>query len=77
MQRALTHLTRTTTPLTTIQTRTLTSTRRRLAEKKKEDLSTDSSVSRDRYPDDKHTVNKAKSGDTHDVQTSNAKGGME
>ena len=39
--------------------------------------STDASVKTDQYPDDKHSVNKAKDGDTNDIQTSNLKGGLE
>lgn len=39
--------------------------------------STDASVKTDKYPDDKHSVNKAKKGDDNDVQTSNLKDGLE
>ncbi|KAH7132360.1 hypothetical protein B0J11DRAFT_225406 [Dendryphion nanum] len=39
-------------------------------------LSTDSSVSKDQYPDDKHATNKASSGDAHDPQSSNLKAGI-
>ncbi|KAJ4376190.1 hypothetical protein N0V83_001471 [Neocucurbitaria cava] len=41
------------------------------------DLSTDDSVKTDAYPDDKHATEKAKEGDTHNVQESNAKAGMD
>ncbi|KAH7386031.1 hypothetical protein BKA66DRAFT_461358 [Pyrenochaeta sp. MPI-SDFR-AT-0127] len=41
------------------------------------DLSTDSSVKTDKYPDDKHAVNKVKEGDTHNVQESNMKEGLD
>lgn len=41
------------------------------------ELSTDGKVKTDLYPDDKHSVNKAKDGDDYDVQTANVKGGME
>lgn len=39
--------------------------------------STDSSVKTDQYPDDEHSVNKAKKGDDNDIQTSNLKDGLE
>ena len=40
-------------------------------------LSTNSKTKTDKYPDDKHAVNKAKEGDTHNIQEANAKAGME
>ena len=40
-------------------------------------LSTNSKTKTEAYPDDKHAVNKTKEGDTHNVQESNAKAGME
>lgn len=40
-------------------------------------LSTNSKTKTDKYPDDKHAVNKVKEGDTNNVQESNAKAGME
>lgn len=41
------------------------------------ELSTNDKTKTDKYPDDEHSVNKAKKGDDYDVQTSNLKGGME
>jgi hypothetical protein len=40
-------------------------------------LSTNSKTKTDKYPDDKHAVNKVKEGDTHNVQEANAKAGIE
>jgi hypothetical protein len=40
-------------------------------------LSTNSKTKTDQYPDDKHAVNKAKDGDTNNIQEANAKDGME
>ena len=42
----------------------------------KKNLSTDDSVKADKYPDDKHAMNKVKEGDTHNVQEENMKSGM-
>jgi hypothetical protein len=39
--------------------------------------STNAKTATDAYPDDKHAVNKAKDGDTHNIQDANAKAGME
>ena len=40
-------------------------------------LSTNSKTKTDKYPDDKHAVDKAKEGDTHNIQEENVKAGME
>jgi hypothetical protein len=39
--------------------------------------STNAKTKTDAYPDDKHAVNKAKDGDTANIQEANAKAGME
>lgn len=39
--------------------------------------STNAKTKTDQYPDDEHSVNKAKKGDTNDIQTSNLKDGLE
>lgn len=39
--------------------------------------STNSKVKTDQYPDDEHSVNKAKKGDKNDIQTSNLSDGLE
>lgn len=48
-----------------------------LSASRREALSTNDKTKTDLYPDDKHSVNKAKSGDDYDVQTANLKGGIE
>jgi hypothetical protein len=40
-------------------------------------LSTNAKTKTDAYPDDKHAVNKAKEGETNNIQEANAKAGME
>jgi hypothetical protein len=40
-------------------------------------LSTNKKTKTDAYPDDKHAVNKAKDGETENIQEANAKDGME
>lgn len=40
-------------------------------------LSTNSKTKTDQYPDDEHSVNKAKKGDDNDIQTANLKDGLE
>ncbi|KAH6625313.1 hypothetical protein C7974DRAFT_337153, partial [Boeremia exigua] len=40
-------------------------------------LSTNSKTKTDAYPDDEHSVNKAKKGDHNDIQTSNLKDGLD
>ncbi|KAJ4993310.1 hypothetical protein SVAN01_01285 [Stagonosporopsis vannaccii] len=39
--------------------------------------STNSKTKTDQYPDDEHSVNKAKKGDNNDIQTSNLKDGLD
>jgi hypothetical protein len=45
--------------------------------KSQNDLSTNDKTKTDMLPDDEHSMNKAKKGDTNDVQTSNLKDGIE
>ncbi|KAJ4351676.1 uncharacterized protein N0V89_007019 [Didymosphaeria variabile] len=43
----------------------------------RKELSTNDKTKTDKYPDDEHSINKAKKGDEYDVQTSNLKDGIE
>ena len=49
----------------------------RTVEQYPNNASTNAKTKTDAYPDDKHAVNKAKDGDTYNVQDANAKAGME
>lgn len=43
----------------------------------RKELSTNDKTKTDKFPDDEHSINKAKKGDDYDVQTSNLKAGIE
>lgn len=59
-------------PLQTTYTRSFS-----LASPTYKNLSTDSSVKTDQYPDDKHATSKPAEGDANDPQSSNLKAGIE
>jgi hypothetical protein len=69
--------------LVTASSRTVRTTRQfslstaRRVEQYPNNASTNAKTATDAYPDDKHAVNKAKDGDTHNIQDANAKAGME
>lgn len=63
--------------LRTIQARSFSVSVARPVQGYPNDLSTNSKTKTDMLPDDKHAVNKAKDGDTNDVQSSNLKDGLE
>jgi hypothetical protein len=63
--------------LSASQARAFSTSTARYVEQYPKDLSTNSKTKTDAYPDDKHAVNKAKEGDTHNIQEANAQAGME
>jgi hypothetical protein len=63
--------------LRSLQARPFSVSTSRNVEQYPKDLSTNSKTKTDQYPDDKHAVNKAKDGDTNNIQEANAKAGME
>jgi hypothetical protein len=63
--------------LRTVHVRQFSGATARYVEQYPGNLSTNSKTKTDQYPDDKHAVNKAKDGDTNNIQEANAKDGME
>jgi hypothetical protein len=63
--------------LRTVHARQFSISAARCVEQYPGNLSTNSKTKTDKYPDDKHAVNKAKEGETHNIQEANAKDGME